>query len=930
MSGPAPNHGRASLTSMFLGQDAASGGPFALLGLRPGSLSDAQILAARDQRMREIDAHRLAETPEADEVRLSLYAATAQLLNPAIRAQLIRSWGPPGAEALRPPDRPGLTPGSPERLLEHDAILALAMFGGWNQRSLRHIASIAHARGLTSQDVAKTLRRIGRQRRPRQVVHQDKRARRSGTAPVAKREAPTPARRPVSPLEPLPEQIDPAQRMIKMALIVTGVGALTLLVLFGGVYAVLSADAGREPAPRTPRVETSVADVVAPRIPRTRPTGSPASVQRQLPAPELLGDPALVVHELEAARRGLELAPYESTRRFAEAVRLLSESWIGFQPDQLDRANAAVEAYLVAVVSPDVARLALDAVGAGAAGLDASGGAIDADQVLVATWSAGMLAELRRNPVLGATRAQQIDRLRRAVSGEGRGGTGFRSGATLGARVIGERMGASGADLDAWRRWIEAVDAIASGDESVRTDMISGVLESMLTAGAPDTSVVRELALTMSWRRHEGARRWLVLMLARPSVDQRALAGLIETLVQESAASGLDATMVLAPNATSRERGVLAQRLTEAWRLGRDDRADSFVQDFAAIVRSAERERDRPGDAIVRFGAAVRLAYANAGAALARDERFEEAARALDAASTFRPQRSSARRADPLGGDDDGRWALAFAEANDSADDRFAALDRLGKRMNARIGQADAETLLDVALRGHPRGLRERAQTVVTKFVASPAMVNALLERADDLPASPEVVRLVELATGRPIDRDSGDGSWRIEARRALLETLIEMIASEGEGGGLDAMARELEAAYAMTLGGGLSEGGAQAAGELPESARAIALRYQREANVLGGGAGLGWGALEIERRRRSRLALAETSMQRFLAEQIAMCESLGALASGERGGVSGEVSEVLDTLAQELRDSSHVLDQITATELGIARLWLLREGVSP
>ena len=221
-------------------------------------------------------------------------------------------------------------------------------------------------------------------------------------------------------------------------------------------------------------------------------------------------------------------------------------------------------------------RLALDGVGAGAVGLDDPGRSLGPEDVGAAVWSAGMLAELRRNPVLDATRRQQIDRLRRGIAPGGRRDADFASGAVLGAYVIGERMVSAGADRSAWRRWIETVDALGRGDEALRTDMLSSMLDALLAADEPGegrAGVVRELALAMSWRRHEGARRWLVLALNRESASRALLAGLIETLVRESAAQGLDATMTPDPNATMRERHALAQRMTQTWLPGRDERA---------------------------------------------------------------------------------------------------------------------------------------------------------------------------------------------------------------------------------------------------------------------------------------------------------------------------------------------------------------------
>ncbi len=924
--------GRESPTAMFLGAEAARGGPFALLGLRAGALDDEQILRARDQRMREIDVHRLAETPEADEVRLSLYAAAAQLLNPVIRAQLAESWGGPPAGVQSGAAQPARPPGSRVNPLEQDAILALAMFGGWNRKSLRRIASIAHARGLSSQDVAQTLRRIGRQRRPMQGARVAIPASTGAKAPLAPVFGAPPPQ--VSLLDPLPEQIDPAQRLLKVALIVAAVAVTTLVVLFGGVYAIMAVDraesgrvaqhdgaTGAPPEPARVRREAN------------RPGRTPAS-QRRLPEPDALGDPALVVHELEGARRGLELTPYESTRRFAQAVRLLSGSWAGFSPEELELANDSVEVFLESLVRPDVSRLALDAVGAGVVSLGEPGTPVEGDEVWSGVWSAGMLAQIQRNPVLGASMRGQIDRLRRRITPDGARGSGFRVGAAIGVRVIGDRLSADGASLRTWQRWIETVDAVSREDEALRTDLLSGALESLLAPAQMGVSrqggAIREIALAMSWRQNAGARRWLVMVLGRRGVDQAALAGLVEAVVSESGASGLDATMTLSPNATGRERAALSERLTEAWGLGRDERADSFSQALGEVVRAAIRERSIAPNPAARLAPAVRLAYANAGAALARDERFEDASRALGLATAFGLDRGATPSADPFDAPGDGSWAVRLENSGDSPEDRLRALDRLGKRMSSRIGPVDAEVLLSLALRGTPRSVRERAQLVAARFVASPAMVNAMLERVDDLPRSAQVIGLVELMTTRPIDTGAGDGSWRVEARRALLETLIEVVAREGADGDVDTLSAELENAYAMALGDVVSEDSGHAQNPLTDSARTLALRYRREASRLGGAPGLGIDPPEIERRRRSRLALSETPIHRFLSEQIALCESLALLVAGERGGISGEINGVLSDLARELREATHVLDQVSTTELAIARLWLIREGVSP
>src|ERR1051326_5005477 len=101
----------------FLGQEEASGGPFALLGLSPQSCTDELVLSALDRQIERIDHHAECDTPEADEVRLALHAAAAQLLDPIVRRHLIARWTGKKAPAAAPaprqarPGTVGATPG---------------------------------------------------------------------------------------------------------------------------------------------------------------------------------------------------------------------------------------------------------------------------------------------------------------------------------------------------------------------------------------------------------------------------------------------------------------------------------------------------------------------------------------------------------------------------------------------------------------------------------------------------------------------------------------------------------------------------------------------------------------------------------------------------------------------------------------------------
>ncbi len=943
-----PGQRGPSPTEAFLGVDAARGGPFALLGLEPSAADDAAILDARDRRMRQIDEHPLAETPEADEVRLSLYASAAQLLNPSVRARLAESWGVPGSRpAPRPVPDPradsaptrgvgtgadAVRPGGPstrERLLEHDAILALAMFGGWNKRSLRRIASIAHARGMGSGEVASTLRRIGHRRRPHQRPAGQSRA-----AVVARTPPPAFGDKP-NPGSPLDEQIDPAQRLLKMAALLVVVAVVTLASLIVGVVGLMNLAAPNE-APVIVENEDANA-ATPPSSPRvTAPITRNTSRPRVLPAPDALGDPELVIRELDASRRAFELTPFEATRRFSDAVALFASTWVAFDPEARERGIDAAERFLeLSSSEPDASRLAIDAVGAGLAPLSgADRGALGEREVWPAVWSAGMLARVRSSSLLSSAQRAQGDRLLRLAAPDlGAGATGFVRGGVAGARLARDRLVRVPPENQAWVRWIESVDALAAGEETVRTILLSEALDELLAPPAGEVEArsagIERVTLALSWRRGSGARRWLLRTLDHPAATSGALSRLIGALASRSAAPGIDATVSLSPNADMRERGALRTRLERAWRLDQAGELDSLAGDLRAAMASIFRERPLRSDPQAQFVLGVRLALLNAAASLMRDASFEAAADAIARAAaieTRRPNRVSdtaplSTRAGP-----DGLWALRFDEADSDADERISLLNALGDR-GGEIGPVDAEVLVETAVNAAPRLVEQRARETLRGFLDTPAVLNALLEQVVEMPRSVDMIDIIELATATPISRDTRDGAWRAQAHRALVATLIGMLAHDSRWGGVDDLLHELADAY--QLGATAVPVSAGESGAPAEAVRLLRMRWRREAHRAGPAGLAGLDADGIERRRVARLELATTPIQAFLGEQLAACETLALLTSSERAGVGPEVAGVLGTLDERLDQAGHIAEQIASCEEAIARLWLIREGLN-
>ena len=99
-----------------------------LFGIDSDLLTEDAVMIELRSRLEVINASPLADTGEADEVRMLLHAAAARLLGALQRR----------TPTDQPPARDGVQP----------LHAALAMGGGWTRDSIRQIAMMARANGL--------------------------------------------------------------------------------------------------------------------------------------------------------------------------------------------------------------------------------------------------------------------------------------------------------------------------------------------------------------------------------------------------------------------------------------------------------------------------------------------------------------------------------------------------------------------------------------------------------------------------------------------------------------------------------------------------------------------------------------------------------------------------------------------------------------
>ncbi len=950
-----PHASGVSLIARFLGEDAARGGPFALLGLRPGAADDTVVIAALERRLAALAAHRQSETPEADEVRLALHAAAAQLLDPAVRVHLARRWGGEAAAQQAALAAPASEAGRGV-LLEHDALLTLARYGGWNQRSLRRLMLLAHAREASPDELIGALRRLSSRDssdarsvpRPASLPSDpDETAR----VPVRFSGLPRPlADEPPRPADPRPpemvrsEEDDPAKRILRRGAFVV-VGGFVALAVIGSIAAIILT------APRTP-VEPAPAPP-----PSTRTAAEPARVEpfplrpggAKEAAPRTAGVPSAT--ELNAALRGLEVAADGLTLDLAEALAVFRSSvqdvaanWCLLTPDRQRAAiNSVVEFMHAASGTPPVASAAAEAIASGSLVMR-DGSAPTADGVWPAVWSAGVLVRLRGEGALGATALRVIeDSLIQSIGGAApASGRTFEAGAVaaLGLMprrfVLGERPGRE-AELERWKRWTRAVEAAAAEQPARRTELLLAGLDALVLAGPePDedaaiADAMVELTLALTWRRGDRSRAWLAQAFGNPRVSNADLHVITTALATRSNAEGVDPLMSLPARSIDAQRRELLRRYETAWGLPtaaqRDDLADAWLRELRRIVRDAERDR-APFEHLARAVVAARL---NAAAVLRWSGGLDAAAALIDRLDA--PVKDAMETARGSVGDQavvspgryDGAWAVRYISAQRDADARVALLRELagGSLLDPISGGVVAQE----AVRGSPAQVRLAARDALLTLRLNASAVKGLLEQAPTMPRTIQNAELVAQMTGTTVV-SIRDLEWKLKTRRMLVERLMELLAAEGEVGRVDRLAPLLAETYAgmasSALASSSSDGTPTSA---DESAARVRAQWQRLAAELSAGRSGVVRAEEIERRRTARLAVAGGPVQRFAVEQLAIAELLSAVIAVERPERAAEAAGVLAELGNSRRAATHILHQIAATELAIGRLWAIRFG---
>ncbi len=895
--------------------------PFQLLGLPRKAASETEVLQALGARMSAIAGHPRSQTPEANEIRLALHAAAAQLLDPKLQELLLQRSGQSSQPQEPPPQtvepaRPEATNHVPMESAEpyvhpltHDVLLVVAANGGWNAAAMRRLAMLAHARGIASQEIPSVITKVLAnpisQPAPQPVadpipVAEDEGAVRIGS--VAATRLAGSARR--------------SSLGVRAAPWVIGAATLVSLVL---VWVRMTSAPTNTPDAAEDNTVPSAQDIRS-----TTRTQDPARTELA-PAEMTARDGARQITQLANRREGFGETEIEQFRR---AYLVVARDWTEIGRDQIGAVHDSILELLYSNASKQSESLAiLAAIGEPMRSFPGDPEGFRAWVLSVATMS--RLSMERNLPT--SLDSAIIGRLTGAL-GEVVQGTDYSfEGAVL--QTLGtssQRLASQNASDRLWRVWLEQLGAVAAPGEAAYDDAVLNAIERVMLLGAdpsqsrPVFQSIETLASALRLEPGSAVAERLVLWLSDDRVTISDIGAVMRPLVSRSRTEGIDESLVLSSAAGETDRMALRSRIEEVL-LGRDSGTSEAVESWMDIAdQQLVRENGRrPVDMVARAVVMSRLSAA-ARATLWGDRK--QADSTLANLTDDIEKLVGGIESDPvafLGGSNADEWARKYIDARQNIPIRQALLGELARNKRA-LGPVAAEVIVRDAFLGTPATVRAQAREVVRLYADSPAILNGVLEYLPRIPKIDASSELIEAVTYARLPSVKSP-AWSSRARQACVDELLRRLTGIGEGQVIDALAALLQGSYENRLGGSASlrfgpdaVGLAETAAELSAMWRRLAENEAEEFSVVA--------ALDdLDHRSVGRLLLAEGALDRFAAHQVTAVEAMSLLVIAESPAAREQVEDIRSELSESRRNAKNVLEQIVACEVAAVKLWKLR-----
>lgn len=954
---------RLSPIQRFLGDTDLSRGPFGLLGLASRDAAEADIDRALEARLARIDQHPQHASAEANEVRLALHVAAAQLRDPAVRAALLMRFdasttAQPVAVPVSAPPRPEPTTDPATERFRERVLQALIQSGGWNDEAASRAAALTQAEGRGPGDLIEALRAI--------TSPSPADARAAGAAPAAPAAAPMHVRR--IPRSPTRHWIITISTLV-LLVATLAMGASTWRVVRDAI-ARRTSDAAPKGAASPPTGAVVASPGVVPR------SADPlARIE--------LADPQGLLGRLRASAESLRSDQAGALAAFREGIDVLAGAWPRVDPGSIDAMQSAVSDFIYQAGrrGGDPLDQSVAMIAGPAANIAQSGEMVPPLMLVRGVWSIGALTRLTRDRDLPPAAASAIadalephSVLADQIAGPADERPGFWSGVDLGLRSAAIRFAPTG-PIDNpeehekfWRAWLLMAGAYRAQDASRGEDVVLDVIERQLVSGV-DVRASRSsgdamamLVGSIKWSESPLAASRLHAWFADRRVSSGDIAAITEILVMLPAAPGLTSDLLLSASATGADRLAMRDRYAGFFPMPQAGESRKFSDRWAAraaeLVAAATPEAAGDPEAalleavvISRVNEAASLLWRESDAASASlDEADAELIRARAELLTVHREAFDAGRLTSQGSGGDGEWARRFLRDEARREITLRLLNELGNT-GGPVGPADADVLCLAALRHPNSGVRQAAQRIALRFRASPLVLNGILESLTEASTAADVGEFVADAADVSLPHRA-DPAWPALARAAVVASLLDAIAGN-QGASVEVLAIMLEESYRTHIAAVRDDApGQQRLLVMPVVAGSLSLedtdlsreplRIARPADAAaqlwstwrGSAERYVEGAWtftpldELVRRREGRLRLVGNDVERLVAEQVSVLEVMAYVVAAERPTMAPAAERILLEAAAARRDSGTILDQVLQGERAQLRLWLIRLGM--
>lgn len=816
----------ADVVSRFLPGTDPAAGPASLLGLHADHthLNHTDIASALLAQLARIDDHPQARTPEADELRVALHVAAAQLRHVATvshtapeSAVMPQTSADPVLEApgamevglqaipkplAAPQDEYSRTPGD-------DFVIAvrhvLATSGGWNAESKLRLGYLSRSMGLHASLLQSALVRIT-QEHQRPIAGEPSAALYSGANPTATIDrfgevhGPGLLTRSATagrPLDAVPANVS-TRRWMSILTLILFLSSGALLVVLGTIIAGRMDRSVEVSVIGDGHSRVAIAGPAGVRTPRDG-SGEHSADAVGSSHPHTSGRDAEVLIRLlnQLDKEAIENAPEEAKEHFVSAFQQLAIEWVTSGRDTTATAAFALRDVVLAASEYDL-RFGVELAQIAAGPLEILDGpdrVLRTDQVSASVFSFVVSGMLLGTPLNPPTERALRSRLNSIASSVDRTTADSSFNALLYTALIAqaELLRPRASDNDSarfeavWQHWTRLADAGFADANAILLDAVSRLVALGENPGShrPTGAVLNVLIRAISWSQpsDEIARRRLLEWFDDANrVSTTTLSLITASLIDSGAIPGLGVNMRLSSGASDSERRSL--RDLYALRLGLPQIGDGRLF-FARWNGFADELLDTsvPSGYEGALSLAIRAAWINESMLLwmSGDERGAELAlervqsQTLAGLASGRPRpvlfgaRSTPRA--------DGEWAARYLRARRSTDDRMRLLYEFGNS-GGPGGQADADVITEAAMYSTPLEVRRLAQRMVNDYADRPEIVLGLLEVLPRAARHDGVSTMIEQVTGRSLPAPSSQ-NWRLEARRALVARALEVLASD-------------------------------------------------------------------------------------------------------------------------------------------------------